>query len=130
MVVAGAVSPRTFTALARIALAVTAAAIFHLATTDRVYPAIEGMGDKFDHAVAFAVLALLVDASFPARRFGLAKIGALLAFGLAIETVQYFLPYREASLYDWLADAAGIALYVPFIPLLAKLPVLRRPAKD
>ena len=73
------------------------------------------------------VLGLLADRSFPRTRFGLAKIAALLAYGAAIEAVQYFLPWREASLPDILADAAGIALYAATRPLFLMIPVFRPP---
>jgi VanZ family protein len=33
-----------------------------------------------------------------------------LGYGLLIEFVQHFLPYRSASLGDLLADAAGMAI--------------------
>ena len=40
------------------------------------------------------------------------KVTLLLAFGLQIEIVQYFLPNREFSLLDVVADGVGIALGV------------------
>ena len=59
---------------------------------------------------------------------GAAKILALLAFGLAIEVVQHFLPHRDASLLDIAADVAGIALYAAARPLFLTIPLLRPPA--
>ena len=118
-------NPPVLTAAARVALVVAVAAIAWLATTDRTYPAIEQVSDKLYHAAAFAVLAALADLSFPAGRFGLAKIGALLGFGIAIEAVQYFLPHRQASLADVLADGVGIAFYALCAPLVAKVATLR-----
>ncbi len=109
----------------RTALAIAVVAILHLATTQRSYPGVEDLNDKVSHVLAFAGLALLSDFSFPARRFGTKVIG-LLAFGLLIEVVQYFLPYRESSVFDWLADAIGIAAYAVCIPLLRHVPVLRQ----
>lgn len=38
------------------------------------------------------------------------KVLILLAFGLQIELVQYFLPNREFSLLDVVADGIGIAM--------------------
>jgi VanZ family protein len=35
---------------------------------------------------------------------------ALLVFGAMIEITQTFLPWREMSFMDWLADALGISL--------------------
>lgn len=81
--------------------------------------------DKLNHAVAFYVLALLVDFSTPRVRFGAAKLLALMAYGVGIEAVQHFLPYREASWEDLLADAVGVLAYLLSVPLLARLPLLR-----
>ncbi|MBL0142039.1 MAG: VanZ family protein [Betaproteobacteria bacterium] len=123
-------NPRTLRALARILLVIAVAVVIHLATTDRSYPLIERISDKVNHALAFVVLSALTDYSFPATRFGIAKMLALLGFGLSIEAIQYFIPYRDASLGDVLADGVGIALYAACLPLLLRFPVLRRKAKD
>ncbi len=116
---------RTTVLALRVALAVAVIAILHLATTQRNYPVIEDVNDKVSHVLAFAALALLADFSFPRNRFGFAKVASLLAFGLLIEVVQYFLPYRESSVFDWIADAVGVGIYVLFIPLLRRLPYVR-----
>jgi VanZ family protein len=121
------VSPRSITSASRLALAAAVAAITWLATTSLPPPGLEGISDKLQHVAAFLVLGLLADRSFPKTRFGLAKIASLLAYGAAIEAVQYFLPWREASLPDILTDAAGVALYAAVRPLLLMIPVFRPP---
>ena len=75
--------------------------------------------------MAFYVLALLVDFSFPQDKFGLSKILALLGFGLLIEVIQYFLPYRTFSLYDLAADGGGLTVYWFSLPTLRYVPLLR-----
>jgi VanZ family protein len=110
----------------RAALAVVVIVIFHLATTERVYPGVEQLHDKLSHILAFGILALLADFSFPKSSFGPAKMLPLLAYGVLIEVVQYFLPYREASALDVFGDAVGIALYAIGFPVLSGVPVLRR----
>jgi VanZ family protein len=82
--------------------------------------------DKLNHAAAFYVLALLLDFSSPRTRCGVGKVLVLLAYGVAIEAVQYFIPAREASLNDLFADAVGVLAYVCSIPLLARIPPLDR----
>lgn len=67
--------------------------------------------DKWSHLLAYVVLAFLVDAGWPERRFDLPKWGSLLLYGLAIEAVQSQLEYRFFSIGDLLANAAGVALY-------------------
>jgi VanZ family protein len=117
---------RTKILLFRIALAVTLVVITVLATTQIDYPAVSSLNDKFSHIAAFYVLALLVDFSTPDSRYTLSKAAPLLGYGLLIEVVQYFLPHRTFSLLDLAADAAGLALYGLSLPLLRRLPVLRR----
>jgi VanZ family protein len=123
------VDQRQIITVARFCLAVAVAAITFLAFTDRAFPVIEDIPDKVNHLAAFAVLAMLADYAFPTARFGAAKVLALAGYGAAIEVVQSFLPHRQASLLDLAADAAGIGLYALCVPVLMRIPVLRRPAK-
>jgi VanZ family protein len=123
-----AVSPRSITLASRLALAVTVSVILWLATTDRPPPGLAQVSDKLNHAAAFLVLAALADRAFPASGFAAAKIVPLLAFGVAIEVIQSFLPFREASLMDVAADAAGLVLYGVARPLVLRFPMLWPPA--
>ncbi|HEX9627044.1 MAG TPA: VanZ family protein [Acidiferrobacterales bacterium] len=118
--------PPTIINIFRLALAAAVIVITVLATMRIEHPVVSGLGDKFHHLAAFYVLALLVDFSAPNSRYGLAKAAPLLAYGLLIEVVQYFLPHRTFSLFDLAADAAGLALYGLSLPLLRRVPVLRR----
>ena len=99
--------------------------ILYLAMTHLHYPLIENVNDKVNHALAFFVLGLLADFSFPERGFGPSKILALLAYGLLIEVIQHFLPYRTFSLYDLAADGVGLTLYWCSVPAIKRLPWLR-----
>ncbi len=111
---------------ARTVLALTLIAVMYLATTPVHYPVVEDINDKVNHIAAFAVLALLADLSFPRHGFWLPKALLLLAYGLGIEVIQYFLPYRTFSLLDLLADAAGVTLLFFARPLTARLLLFRR----
>lgn len=62
--------------------------------------------DKANHALAFAVLALLGCWSFPGRTAGV--LLGLLAYGAFIELLQALVPYRMAEYLDLLADGAGL----------------------
>ena len=106
----------------RVVLAITVVVILLLATTQMDYPYTQGLSDKFTHPFAFLVLSLLVDFSFPESRLGVLKISALLVYGLLIEAIQYFLPYRDASVLDLVMDAAGIGFYALLVPFLQRLP--------
>lgn len=76
------------------------------------------VSDKVNHIAAFLVLAWLADHAYPGYSRGSGIWLALLGYGLLIEAVQACLPYREASLGDLLADAAGLAAYL----VLSRLP--------
>lgn len=67
--------------------------------------------DKAAHLLTFALLSLLVDASWPQRGFGVVKWAPLLAYGAAIELLQSQIPNRSAETADLVANALGIALY-------------------
>jgi VanZ family protein len=111
----------------RISLILGAAVITHFATAPLDAVPFAGLGDKVLHAGAFLVLGGLLDFSFPETGFGTGKIALLLAYGMAIEVVQHFLPFRTFSLLDWLADAAGIVLYVAAAtPILKRTPWFQR----
>ena len=69
------------------------------------------LADKWAHLAAYLVLAFLVDASWPARGFGLREWGFLLAYGILIELIQTQMPNRFFSLADIAANAAGVAFY-------------------
>ena len=106
--------------LPRLALALCLASIAMLAFAPLSIDPGTG-NDKINHILAFGVLAALVDGSFPGPGpgQGWAKWFSLLGYGLLIEAVQFFLPFREASGWDLLADAAGIGLYVAGARLVA-----------
>ena len=116
--------PRAGIIAFRIALVVTLMLILFLATTRQSIPVAENINDKANHLFAFGALSLLGDFAFPASKFGLKKFLWLLAYGVVIEFIQYFLPYREASLFDVLADAAGLAIYWMFYRFLRFFPLL------
>lgn len=110
----------------RLTLATLLLLILHLASTPLHYPVAGQLNDKLSHVLAFYVLAMFGDFSFPRVRFGLSKALPLMAYGLLIEVIQYFLPYRVFSIYDLGADALGVLAYVVSVPLLKQIPALRR----
>jgi len=102
----------------RFLLAACLAVTAYLALTSSEIPVVADVNDKVEHILAFFTLALLADFSWPHSGFGAAKSMSLLGYGLAIEITQYFLPYREFSLLDLSADAAGLFLYWLVVPAL------------
>jgi VanZ family protein len=68
--------------------------------------------DKVVHFGAFFVLALTFHRAFPIPIW--AALVILTMYGVAIEWVQDMLPYRDASLGDLIADAAGASTYYAY----------------
>lgn len=86
--------------------------------------------DKWFHAVAYAALTatLAYAAAAPESHRNLVFVVCLaVAFGIAVELVQWPIPYRTASALDALADAVGASLlalcwwwgrrFVRFVPI-------------
>ncbi len=65
--------------------------------------------DKWAHGAAFFAMTACLDLGFAWRKR--VKVGLALGFGLLLELVQILTPRHGPSLYDWLADALGIASY-------------------
>jgi VanZ family protein len=66
--------------------------------------------DKTDHVLAFGALMTVATLVVPLRWRPLLKTAALhFLFGVAIEIGQLWVPGRDGSLDDLVADAAGIA---------------------
>ena len=75
--------------------------------------------DKANHALAFAVLAVLGSCSYPGRTS--AVLLGLLGYGVLIELLQALTPYRTAEFADVLADAVGLVLGSQLVRLLQQL---------
>lgn len=80
------------------------------------------MNDKFLHVVGFIIMGFFCHLAHPNLAYWKQVLG-LAIFGMAIELVQGYLPYRQFSLWDWLADLAGLCVYfyllaTPFIDFL------------
>jgi len=83
--------------------------IEYLATTTQEIKPLEHTWDKANHFIAFMTLYVLLSLAYKYLSI-LMKIALLLAFGMQIEIVQYFIPGREFSLLDVVADSVGIAI--------------------
>ncbi|MCG2580838.1 MAG: VanZ family protein [Marinobacter sp.] len=93
----------------QLALFISIIAVLYLATTSQPYPMPSSPNDKINHLIAFTELTILARLGWP-RLSGLWLAPPLLLFGFTIEMIQFQLPYREFSLADLVADAAGVAV--------------------
>src|SRR2546422_204746 len=109
----------------RLLLAGLLVVVSYLAFTPVHYPVLEHVPDKVNHLAAFFALAFAADFSFPNMEYRWKKAVPLLAYGLLIEVIQHYLPYRTFELLDLLADGVGLAFYGLTLPLLRQVPVLR-----
>lgn len=109
----------------RIALVVTLTVITYLSTTEIDHSAIQSMNDKFNHVVAFYIVSFFVDFSFPKTKFNWLKATSIFAYGMAIEVIQSYLPFRMFSVLDLFANALGIVVFLLSGPLLKKVELLQ-----
>jgi VanZ family protein len=102
----------------RVLLALSILAISFLATTE-TYPTSQSLiDDKLLHFLCFAYLTVIFKlAQFIDQDFWLYVI--VLAYGILIEIVQMYLPYRSFEFLDIFADLMGI-LCAGFLLKLAK----------
>jgi VanZ family protein len=104
------VMPYIFWALVAI---VTVLMLIELAPKEGGWP----YWDKLQHAAVFLVLAVAGCLAFPKNR--LLVCLSLVAFGAIIEVLQGTLTTtRTPSVYDWLADIAGIVLAAMILVLI------------
>jgi VanZ family protein len=78
---------------------------------------LEGVSDKVLHAVEYSILSLLCYRAFRwaagpavARQAVVLAIVTASVFGLTDEVHQLFVPFRESSWQDWLADTIGAVI--------------------
>lgn len=72
-------------------------------------PEIALKSDKVNHVLAFGFLTLMVNISYP-QLSTFKKLFCLLTYGVALELIQFFLPWRSCSMADIVADVIGIVI--------------------
>jgi VanZ family protein len=85
-------------------------------------PAVLGeVGDKYQHMLAFATLAVLASAAYP--RAGWSRIAERLSFlGALIEVLQSIPAlHRDCDIMDWVADTGAILVALALVALIRRL---------
>ena len=89
---------------------------------------LEGVSDKVLHAVEYGILSLLYYRAFRwaagpavARQAVVLAIVTASVFGLTDELHQLFVPFRESSWQDWLADTVGATLAAVGVGRITKM---------
>ncbi|MEJ2424376.1 MAG: VanZ family protein [Candidatus Thiodiazotropha sp.] len=111
--------------LFRVLLLCALSAIGFLAFTPLQIPGVSSLNDKVSHLAAFLCLGLLTDFAWSEHRWRAEKYLSLLGYGLFIEVVQAFLPFRQFSLWDLVADSLGLMLYGFLLPYLLRINLFR-----
>lgn len=77
------------------------------------------VNDKLLHFSTYAVMTVLAFYSINARTAARIMVSLALIGSLALidETIQYFLPYRNASIADWCFDVAAAVIVTFFLGL-------------
>jgi VanZ family protein len=78
---------------------------------------IDQFGDKFEHMLAFAVIAFLAAIAYPNAR--LARIVERLSFLGALIEITQSIPalHRDCDIFDWLADTAAVIVVLTIVAL-------------
>jgi VanZ family protein len=95
------------------------ASIEYLATTTQEIKIIEHTWDKANHFIAFMTLYILLSLAYQHLSL-ITKVLILLAFGMQIEIVQSFIPGRDLSGFDVVADSVGIVIGIVVCTLYKK----------
>jgi len=93
-----------------------------------------GLSDKLVHGVEYGILGILLyralhQTNRTIRSICLAIIWAV-AFGISDEMHQWFVPNRQADLWDLLADTIGATLFILTWVFMTKKYSLRQPLQD
>jgi VanZ family protein len=96
--------------------------IEYLATTSLSIEVIENSWDKANHFVAFFALFIALSTGFPNIEL-ISRVLLLMFFGIHIEVVQAFLPFREFSLLDIFADFIGVVIGILSLKIFRHLTI-------
>ena len=113
-----------FNKFSKLSFFICIVAIEYLATTTLEIKPVQNSWDKANHFIAFMTLYVTLSLGYPKLEV-VKKVMILLAFGLQIELVQYFLPNREFSLLDVVADGVGIFIGMIVVKGLWSLKILK-----
>ena len=103
-------------------MTVAGAGVLAVVPGDALPQSLFGFWDKAQHVLAFSVMAVLGVLAYRGRWVRVAF--GLLLYGLLIEFIQSFLPWRSAEVLDFVADSVGLALGEIIGYYVAKLKVI------
>ena len=89
----------------------------YLSLTPLDHPVSPISWDKANHFAGYFLLYATLDLGYLTSKKLLAKLALVLGYSVLIEIIQYFIPSRQFSLFDILANFLGILLYLALLPL-------------
>lgn len=92
----------------------------YLSLTPVQHPVITTLWDKLNHFLGYFLLYATLDLGFATAEKLAAKVLLVLGYSLLLEIIQHFVPNRDFSLLDMLANGLGILLYLALRPAVAK----------
>ena len=105
--------PETIRFISRMAFFILLAAAMFLSLADPgKTPGLDLTWDKLNHAFGYFALVGFLDLGFRTGRSIFPKSILVFSYSLFLECAQYFIPYREFSLFDLAANAVGIASFL------------------
>lgn len=92
------------------------------------------MSDKLAHGLEYGILGILLFRAFQqtTQAIGSIKLAVIcaVAFGLSDELHQWFVPHRQADIWDLVADTAGATFFILAWVFLLRTYRLRYPRHD
>ena len=79
--------------------------------------------DKLVHCISYFLLMMALDFSFRSGKSLLLKSTFVLIYSSLIEYGQSFVPGREMSVGDVIANASGIFVFILLVPILKRMNV-------
>lgn len=88
----------------------------------------EGMliNDKLAHYLGYFVMVMVLDFAYSPGRYLIFKIGVIVGYSIIIEVAQNFIPSREMSIHDLLANVLGVLSFILLLPYIQKFQFYRR----
>jgi len=84
------------------------------------------VNDKVAHFFGYFILMLLLDFAYSSGRHMIFKICLIVGYSVAIEVAQNFIPGREMSVYDGLANVFGVISFVLLKPYVQRFQLHHR----
>lgn len=77
--------------------------------------------DKLIHCISYFLLMMMLDFSWNSSKQLLIKSVIIIIYSSLIEYAQGYIPGRDTSLADIVANGLGVMLFVAFVPILKRI---------